>query len=119
MRNFEKAFSGLAAHTLRGRIRRDQLGVGSLKRFQFLHQAVKVRITQFGCIQDVIQVSSWVLGRSFSIFVSAPDWLAALDWRSAPASPVALRSGLFSFALPLALFLATVAMQRLYLSVPS
>ncbi len=59
----------LAAHTLRGRIRRDQLGVGCLKRFQLLHQAIKVRITQFGRIQHVIKV------------LVAADFIAQLFYR--------------------------------------
>jgi hypothetical protein len=73
MRHLEKALARLAAHTLRWRIRSDQLRVGSLKRLQFLNQTVKLRVTQFRRIQNVIQVlmATDLVAQILYLFLSA------------------------------------------------
>ena len=54
--NFEKSFARLAADTLRGGIRRDQLGMGGLELLQFLHQPVEFGVADLGIVENVVAI---------------------------------------------------------------
>ncbi len=51
-----KAVLGLATHPLRGRIRRDQIGVLGLQALELIHPRVVLRVRPFRGVQNVIQV---------------------------------------------------------------
>ena len=56
VRNFYKSFAWLAADTLRRRIRRDELRMLRLQIPQSVHERVVFRVTDFGLVQNVVQV---------------------------------------------------------------
>jgi hypothetical protein len=72
MQHLNKTLARLASYALGGGVWRDQVGMSSLQRFQFIHQPIEISVVDFGLVENVIPifVVADLLSQTLDFFVN-------------------------------------------------